>query len=55
MLLRESFPKQVDKKSRGPKEERDLKFLRRKKGQGSEILKKEERTNPFSSTFFRII
>jgi len=31
--LRESFPRQVDKKSRGPQGERGLKFSRRKKGQ----------------------
>ena len=31
--LRESFPRQVDKKSRGPQGERDLEFSRRKKGQ----------------------
>ena len=31
--LRESFPRQVDKESRGPQGERDLKFSRRKKGQ----------------------
>ena len=31
--LRESFPRQVDKKSRGPQEERGLEFSRRKKGQ----------------------
>ena len=33
VLLRESFPRQVDKKSRGPQGERDLEFSRRKKGQ----------------------
>ena len=32
-LLRESFPRQVDKKSRGPQGERGLEFSRRKKGQ----------------------
>ena len=31
--LRESFPRQVDKKSRGPQGERGLKYSRRKKGQ----------------------
>jgi len=31
--MRESFPRQVDKKSRGPQEERGLEFSRRKKGQ----------------------
>jgi len=31
--VRESFPRQVDKKSRGPQGERDLEFSRRKKGQ----------------------
>ena len=33
MELRESFPRQVDKKSRGPQGERGLEFKRRKKGQ----------------------
>ena len=33
MILRESFPRQVDKKSRGPQGERGLEFSRRKKGQ----------------------
>ena len=43
--LRESFPRQVDKKSRGPQGKRGLEFTRRKK-----------RTNFFSfSTFLRII
>ena len=32
-VLRESFPRQVDKKSRGPQGERGLEFSRRKKGQ----------------------
>ena len=32
-LVRESFPRQVDKKSRGPQGERGLEFSRRKKGQ----------------------
>ena len=32
-LLRESFPRQVDKNSRGPQGERGLEFSRRKKGQ----------------------
>ena len=31
--LKESFPRQVDKKSRGPQGERGLEFSRRKKGQ----------------------
>ena len=31
--LRESFPRQVDRKSRGPQGERGLEFSRRKKGQ----------------------
>ena len=31
--LRESVPRQIDKKSRGPQEERGLEFSRRKKGQ----------------------
>ena len=30
---RESFPRQVDKKSRGPQGERGLEFSRRRKGQ----------------------
>ena len=33
MEMRESFPRQVDKKSRGPQGERGLEFSRRKKGQ----------------------
>ena len=44
MLLRESFPRQVDKKSRGPQGERGLEFSRRKK-----------RQTFFFSTFLRII
>ena len=32
-ILRESVPRQVDKKSRGPQGERGLEFSRRKKGQ----------------------
>ena len=43
-LVRESFPRQVDKKSRGPQGERGLEFSRRKKGQTF-----------FFSTFLRII
>ena len=35
MALRESFPRQVDKKSRGPQGERGLGYSRRKKGQNS--------------------
>ena len=31
--VRESFPRQVDKTSRGPQGERGLEFSRRKKGQ----------------------
>ena len=31
--MRESFPRQVDKKSRGPQGERGLEFSRRKKGE----------------------
>ena len=31
--MRQSFPRQVDKKSRDPKGERGLEFSRRKKGQ----------------------
>ena len=42
--VRESFPRQIDKKSRGPQGERGLEFSRRKKGQTF-----------FSSTFLRII
>ena len=42
--MRESFPRQIDKKSRGPQ------------GEGSGILKEEKRTNFFfSSTFLRIM
>ena len=33
MLLRESIPRQIDKKSRGPQGERGLEFSRRRKGQ----------------------
>ena len=33
VVLRESAPRQIDKKSRGPQGERDLEFSRRKKGQ----------------------
>ena len=33
ITLRESIPRQVDKKSRGPQGEGDLEFSRRKKGQ----------------------
>ena len=33
LLLRESFPRQVNKKSRGPQGERGLEFSRRKNGQ----------------------
>ena len=33
ILLRESFPRQVDRESRGPQGERGLEFSRRKKGQ----------------------
>ena len=42
--MRESFPRQIDKEVYGS--------LRR---QRSEIIKVEERTNFFSSTFLRII
>ena len=31
--MRDSIPRQVDKKSRGPQGERGLEFLRRRKGQ----------------------
>ena len=44
MVLSESFPRQVDKKSRGPQGERGLEFSRRKKGQTF-----------LSSTFLRIM
>ena len=44
-LLRESFPRQVDKESRDPQGERGLEFSRRKKGQ----------TFFSFSTFLRII
>ena len=43
-VVRESFPRQVDKKSRGPEEQSGLEFLRRKKGQTF-----------FPSTFLSII
>ena len=43
-LLRQSFPRQADKKSRGPQGERGQEFSRRKKGQTF-----------FPSTFLRII
>ena len=33
IVVRESFPRQVDKKSRGPQRERGLEFSRRKRGQ----------------------
>ena len=33
MLLRETIPRQIDEKSRGPQGERGLEFSRRKKGQ----------------------
>ena len=33
MTMRESFPRWVDKKSRGPQGERGLEFSRREKGQ----------------------
>ena len=42
--VRESVPRQVDKKSGGPQGR-----------EGSRILKEEERTNFFSSTFLRIM
>jgi len=32
-IMRESFPRQVDRESRGPQGERGLEFSRRKKGQ----------------------
>ena len=38
LMLRESFPRQIDKKSRGPQGERGLEFSRRKKGQTSFLL-----------------
>ena len=45
-ILRESVPRQVDKKSGGPQGDRGLGFSRR--GKGSGILKAEETTNFFS-------
>ena len=45
LILRESFPRQVDRESRGPQGERGLEFSRRKKGQ----------TFFSFSTFLRII
>ena len=44
--IRESIPRQVDKKSGDPQGERDFSLI---------ILKDEERTNFFSSTFLWII
>ena len=44
IILRESIPRQVDKKSGGPQGEKGLEFSRRRKGQMF-----------FSSTFLRII
>ena len=44
--MRESFPRQGDKKSRGPQVERGLEYSRRKKGQTFYFL---------SSTFLRTI
>ena len=44
-LVRESFPRQVDRESRGPQGERGLEFSRKKKGQ----------TFLSFSTFLRII
>ena len=52
-VVRESIPSQVDKKSRGPQGKRGMGFSRRRQGTG--ILKEEERTNFFPSTFLRII
>ena len=45
LILRESIPRQVDKKSRSPQGERGLGFSRRRQRSG--ILKEEERTNSF--------
>ena len=45
VVMRESFPRQVDRESRGPQGERGLEFSRRKKGQ----------TFFSFSTFLRII
>ena len=44
IILRESIPRQVDKKSGGPQGEKGLEFSRRRKGQTF-----------FSSAFLRII
>ena len=44
IILRESIPRQVDKKSGGPQGQKGLEFSRRRKGQMF-----------FSSTFLRII
>ena len=35
--MRESFPRQVEKKSRGPQGERGLEFSRSKKGDGTPL------------------
>ena len=48
--MRESFPRQVDKKSRGPEGERGLEFSRRKKVQSLFVC-----LFVFPSTFLRII
>ena len=45
LILRESIPRQVDKKSGSLKGEKGLGFSRRRQGSG--ILKEEERTNFF--------
>src|SRR5574340_1577964 len=53
--MRESFPRQVDKESRGPQRERGLEFSRRKKGQffflspHSLGLRSEEHTSELQS------
>ena len=42
--MRESFPRQVDRKSRGPQGERGLEFSRRKKGQTSQSVDQDLET-----------
>ena len=51
MILRESIPRQIDKKFRVPKEEKGV-WGSWSGDWGSEILKEEKRTNSFSSYFF---
>ena len=52
MILRESIPRQIDKKFRVPKEEKGV-WGSWSGDWGSEILKEEKRTNSFSSEFLQ--